>query len=234
MKKLFRYIIFSGTAIISLFIVFFCFTQFIIRKVIVISPEINLRGIDAINGQSLLFIDNKKIIRILKDQNPNIADIFVTKEFPNILKLNIFIRNPIVVLNSGSTKIGIDKEGILLFGIETHLNLPKIETTSPIHNFTNYTDWRITKAAQILVLLNKESIIVDRIILKDSDSIFSIFLDEGSEIIAPYSVDPPLLAASLQVIIHRFRIEGKFISRIDFRFEKPIVQLINGEKNSSP
>lgn len=234
MKKVLRILIFFGLVIISLLIICFVQSRFVIKKVIIITPEINnLRGLHIIQGQLLFLVNTGKMIKLLKDQNPNIADISIIKEYPNALRISIIIKKPIAVLKTNSAKIGIDKEGTLLFGMKTDSNLPKFEITSPSYNLTNPTDWRISKAALIMVLLNKESILVDRIIFRDNDSIYIIYLDEGTEIKAPYNIDPPSFAASLQVIVRRFRIEGKFISEIDFRFEKPIIQLINEEKISS-
>ena len=52
-------------------------------------------------------------------------------------------------------------------------------------------------------------------------------VDDSVEVFMPVTADPSYLSASLQTIISRFRIEGNFIAKVDFRFDKPVVILKN-------
>lgn len=81
--------------------------------------------------------------------------------------------------------------------------------------------------------LEKKGIFTDQIIIDDNSGNYILKTNNQIEITIPVKMAINTLSASLQLIISRFRIEGKIISRIDFQFEKPIIVLKNGEKMSS-
>ncbi|EKD90099.1 MAG: hypothetical protein ACD_32C00020G0002 [uncultured bacterium] len=112
-------------------------------------------------------------------------------------------------------------------------DLPVIKISKSDLSSSQKADWRIIKALSFLIYCQKQSILIDRILIDENKSLFHIFLADGVEVIAPQTGNASILAASLQIIISRFRIEGKIITKVDFQFDKPIVVLSNGEELSS-
>lgn len=58
-----------------------------------------------------------------------------------------------------------------------------------------------------------------------SESAYIVTRKEGGEIILTANKDIALQVATLQLILTRLTIEGKSLSRIDLRFDKPVVVL---------
>ncbi|MBI3955603.1 hypothetical protein HY338_04095 [Candidatus Gottesmanbacteria bacterium] len=94
-------------------------------------------------------------------------------------------------------------------------------------------DWRILKAIKLVVDASKNTLSINKISLDEASGIYHLILVEGEEVEFSQEQDPYLIAASLQIIISRFRIEGKIISQIKFQFDKPVVVLKSGEKINS-
>jgi cell division septal protein FtsQ len=231
MIKLLR-LLFFFIIVASLFVFFIC-NFFQVKKVIVSHVYEDIRGLTIFEKKSLFFIDTNKSEKLLLDLNPKIREIKIKKVYPHSLAVNIVLRQPVAKIQKGETEIGVDKDGIILFETKVKgMKLPYIQMTDGSLKVSGLTDWRIVKAAKIIYLLSQESIELDQILLNNEQNLIDIYL-EDTEIVAPYIIDPAVFSASLQVIVHRFRIEGKNIRKIDFRFEKPIVQLVNEDKNSS-
>lgn len=231
-----KLIFFSGSIIAFLVLMssaIFIYSKYQIKKIVIISTYPRIYGLEILKRQSLLLLDINKISYVLINRNPFIKSIAVTKHYPETLILDTKIRNPRYLVMKDSLVLPVDEDGVVLSGMDYDKTLPKIE----VSNFSIFsgekTDWRILKAIDLLANMEKQGIIVDQILIDDGGGLFLINLPEGSNIIVPYNADAPFIATSLQVIMSRFRIEGKFVSKIDFRFDKPVVMLSTGEKISS-
>lgn len=215
------------------FLIFFLFNKFQIRTVIVSSEDLDIYGLEKLNNQNLLLLDVDKFTKSLVRQNSLISSASGRKEYPDRLIIYLYKREPIALVASSPIKYYIDKEGILLPKVKD-IDLPQIEVSNIQVFLGQQADWRITKAVNLLQNMSKQSILVDRIIIDDRESLFRMHLKGDVLVLVPYNFEGLILAPSLQIIMSRFRIEGKFIRKIDFRFDKPTVVLSNGEEISSP
>ncbi len=218
------------TVILFIFIIY---QVSMIKKVIIISDNSDIKGLHIIEGKNLILLDNKSLIDFLLKSNPNINKILINKSIPNSLALQIIPRIPIAVVDNEHISIYVDEEGIYLTGLSDLGSLPKIQ----IANIPMYTDrkadWRVVKALLILKFFDNQNIGIQNIVIDDNNNMYTFYLLNDIQVLIPYNADAPKLAASLQVIISRFRIEGKTVSLIDFRYDKPIVVLSNDGKKSS-
>ena len=218
-------VILGGIIVISLW-------QFQLKKIVVIAPTLDNIRLEIFNNKNLLFLNIDEIKQSLLAENIDIKSLSVYKKYPQTIIINFILREPKVILNSPRGSKLLSDDGIILSQkIDYNQNLPVIESSL---NIDRNNDWRILKMLSYLKLLSKKSISVNKIIQDDDLSVFKILLDDNTEIIVPQSADPTIVSPSLQLIIYRFRIEGKFISKIDFSYDKPVVSFINGEKNISP
>jgi hypothetical protein len=232
-RKLIFFLISAIACLLLVFLMFFVYFKYQIQKIIIISTYSKIYGLEVLKGQNLLFIDTDKIDRTLLTRNPFIKSITITKHYPETLIMDVKIRNPRYLIVKDSIVFPVDEEGTVLSNMPYDEFLPKIEVTNFSIISYGKTDWRILKAINLLVNIEKQSILVDRILIDDGGGLFLIDLPAGSKIVVPYNADAPFIGTSLQLIMSRFRIEGKFVSKIDFRFDKPVVILSNGEKISS-
>ncbi len=219
--------------LIVIFSGFLIFSHYQLKRVIVISTSQKLNGLELLTGQNLLTLDTDKIIRDLLSKNQTIKSIKLTKLLPDVLILEVIRRTPRYLIVKNDLIFPVDEEGIILTGAIYDENLSRIKADNLSVFSGEKIDWRILKAINLLQDIEKQSILVDQIFIDDKGSLFLLDLPEGTKVIIPYNNDTTLVATSLQIIMSRFRIEGKFVSKIDFRFEKPVVTLSNGEKMSS-
>lgn len=218
--------------LVLIFIIFF--KQFQIKKVIIIAPKKVLVGLHILNSQNLLFINTKKTAQYLSDRNIEIKTVKLIKTFPQTLIIDLIYREPKAVVLSKNQKLYIDEDGIILSDdIFPGLSLASIDASEIDVIVKKKGDWRVVKAFAILENLKQLSITIDQISIDNKNAVFHAMLPEGTEIIIPQTCNPSFIAASLQIIVSRFRIEGKMVTRIDFRYDKPIVVLTSGEKISS-
>lgn len=206
--------------------------QFKLGKIIVIGDIGNLNGLDYLDGDNLIFLDTAKLEKTLSGRNPRIESLKITKQFPRTLILDVKERIPVAKITSRDD-LYVDHSGIILRGPAAYTALPVIFAANISVGSGQKADWRIQKAVSFIEEASKQSISVKQITLNDASGLMDIGLKTGTEVFVPYDADVTMKASSLQVIILRFTIMGKNITKVDFRFDKPLVTLVNGEKISS-
>lgn len=175
----------------------------------------------------MMFLNDQKIIRFLLSKNIFIENIDLKKQFPGTVALDIKWRQPVAVISGINSSILIDGRGFPAFADDTKdYYLPQIYIPNVSFDYQT-PDWRLEKAVTLINNLNKNDTHISRITVDVDSGLITAFVDEGTEIYIPLSSDPMTVSASLQTIISRFRIEGKFVTSIDFRFAKPVVLLKN-------
>lgn len=175
----------------------------------------------------MMFLNDQKIIRFLLSKNIFIENIDLKKHFPGTVVLDIKWRQPVAVISGINSPILIDDQGFPAFTDDKKdYYLPQIYISNVSFDYQS-PDWRLKKAVTLINNLNKNDTHISRITIDVDSGLITVFVDEGTEIIIPLSSDPMTVSASLQTIILRFRIEGKFVTSIDFRFAKPVVILKN-------
>ncbi len=211
----------------------FAYKQLYIKTLIVISPRDKINGLSIFNDQNLLNIQTEKIIQYLQRQNPSLNPISISKKFPDSLVVEAKSRMALAKFANTAQNMYIDQSGIIFESEENLSGLPVIVSAYLSKSANQKADWRVVKAIDFIQQANKQSINVDQIMLDDSAGMFSAILTDGINVLISYNADIQAKVSSLQLIIVRFRIEGKNISIVDFRFDKPIVILATGEKISS-
>lgn len=232
MKKYFK-ISLLLTPFTVILLIFIIYQVSVIKKVFIISENSDIKGLYIIEGKNLILLDNKSLIDFLLKNNPNINKIYINKSIPNTLMIQIIPRIPIAIVSNDRISMYVDEEGIYLTDLSDLGLLPKIEIANiPIYS-DRKADWRVIKALLILKYFDNGNIDIQKVVIDDNNNMYTFRLLNDIQVLVPYNADASKLAASLQVIISRFRIEGKTISLIDFRYDKPIVVLSNEVKKSS-
>lgn len=229
-----KFLIYIGAVILPCLVVtlvLIVINQFNINKVIVISLQNKIYGLSILNSQNLLFIDSLDILNRLLENNPSFSSATLDRRYPATLLISTTDRKPVARIVHSATALFLDENGILFSGNQNESNLPLVELSQKIYHMAKIADWRLIKSARLIDYLAKQTIFVDRLYIDDNNGLFSINSKEGSLFIVPFASDVIQVATSLQTIITRFRIEGKFVQKVDLRFEKPIVVVTNGEKS---
>lgn len=232
-RKTWKYIFVPGVLFILIFIPVKVYQNFRIQKLIIIDSKDNLKGLDILNGQNLLFLDTQKITTDLLTRNPTVKSVRLIKNFPQTVVVKIENRMPVAQIKSSLNNLFIDADGIILSLENNYRPLPIINAPNMVINPNRKADWRLVKAVSFIVESDKAGIFIDQISLDDAAGLFTAETNSGMEILLPYDSDIGQKASSLQVIVRRFTIVGKNITKVDFRYDKPIVTLGSGEKINS-
>jgi cell division septal protein FtsQ len=222
------------------FAVFFLFAGIIlwnifkIKKVKIQSQKFNIKGINIINNLNYILIDENKLRTTLLAQNREVEDLKISKEFPDNLVITPLFRLPEAVINyNKDVSYLIDKDAIIISKNDKELGLPVIKAEGIDIFSSPKPDWRIVKAVNYIKKLEDKSIPAKSVIIEKDTDMYKIDLIGGEKAIIPQINNAALVSDSLQIIVSRFRIEGKFAGLIDFTSDKPVVTLSNGEKNYS-
>jgi len=108
---------------------------------------------------------------------------------------------------------------LLVYYLPTHYFFKKASFISPVPS--NST---INQIESLKSLLKKNNIAFQDVSLP-SDAYLMVTLTTGEEIIFSAQKSLELQISSLQLIVSRLTIEGKRFSRLDFRFDEPIIIL---------
>ncbi|MBI2617043.1 FtsQ-type POTRA domain-containing protein [Candidatus Gottesmanbacteria bacterium] len=212
----------------------YIFGAYRVKKVIVVTRLYPLRNIGKIIGKNLLLLKSSEISHTIISDNPFIESVQIELHYPETVVIRADTRSPraVVVANDGYYQI--DALGFVLGKSDDSAQYPKIEAPMlPLFEYSQ-ADWRIGKAIKFMDSYSQKSIFIDRIVVDDSIRSYTFYSENGMKWIVPYESIPEITSTSLQIITSRFRIDGKTVESIDFRFDKPIVILSNGEKISSP
>ncbi|MCL4338995.1 hypothetical protein M1271_04885 [Patescibacteria group bacterium] len=208
--------------------IYISYSLFEVHRIIVISYDTNLKDLDILAGQNLLFMDTERLEKDLLVKNMVIKKIRLEKRYVNTIIVQTELRIPLVHVVSGNVMGDVDSSGIYTLDA-FNSDLPTIQAGGiPIYK-DQKADWRIQKSVDMIVDLNKAGLTVRKIEINNNENYFTAYMKDDSIVMVPFTADVLSVAASLQVIISRFRIEGKFVSKVDFRFDKPIVVLSNGD-----
>lgn len=230
-KKILTFILLTGGLILPLLFIYLI-NVLHVRKVIVISSYPSLSGLEAVGGSNIIFLDAKKVTSGLLKKNSYAKNISILKIYPNTLKITVDSRTPIAMVRINGKLFLVDPDGYII-GESENQQVPFIDGIQLKGNQTGRVDWTVIKALNILDDLTKQSISIDRLMMDTDNSLMTLTLAGDIPVIIPLNVDINRTATSLQAIINRFRIEGKSVTKIDFRYDKPIAIIQNEEKNSS-
>lgn len=169
-------------------------------------------------GQSFFFNNTDKLAEEIKNQEIKTAQIEIKKEFPGKIILEIKRRQPLVVISRDNLYFWVDWEGVV-FSLEADAyNLPLLEISLQNLKIGSRIEMGKTKIPQILTALKQEEI--RKIIVLDDQ--IQLATSQGCLILLPMEAGDNKIEA-LQIILNRFKIEGKRLTKIDLRFAKPVI-----------
>ena len=189
-------------------------------------------GLEKLENGHLFFLDEKKLKKEILQRNFLIKDLTITKVYPDKLKITINLRKPFAYLSDSRVYYTLSEEGIILKKNTDVRNLPIIQLEQEsISNKTGHrVDGFIVSTIQLLQGFQKQKIDTDKIILNRNDETIRFNILDSTQVLLSLTKDNQFVPPSLQIIISRFRIEGSVPASFDFRFEKPIITLKNGDK----
>ncbi len=231
----YRFIFLFIVVLASIGLIFYFFlTTFTIKTVTIIGSTKNLTGLDKIGGENIFFMDTDGLTKQLLKSNFLIKKINVKKIFPDNLQLTVNPRIGEVLLISSPSAYFLSDDGVVIGKADNNIfyQFPLIYYNNLHPNIGDTVGNDLQSLLELLAQLKNSNIIVQRIEIDPNLQEAHIVTSDDTLILLSLTKNYQNVATPLQIIMTRFRIEGKSVSTIDFRFDKPIVTLKNGEKSS--
>lgn len=210
--------------ILILAIVLIFFSQLRLRLVYITTHDRNIAGLKILKSENLLFISEENIKNALMNKNPWIEEVYIIKRLPDKLFISLKERKPKVYIKSLSEIYQVSADGTVH---NRGKDNKKIDL--PVINIDGLSMEKGDKLPSAIINLITLVISDTRGLAISSSSvdlktqIATIVLSDETKVIVPLHNIDQNFPTSLQTIVERFRIEGKSLSSIDFRFEKPVI-----------
>lgn len=197
-----------------------------------IPKETVLYGLENVKNSPLLTLSSQIAEEQIRKSNPSITRIQVVKKYPQTLILSISIDEPLAYFESDSGYFALSQEGKVLSKLKkvpSSVNLPVIHYFEKLHfasyqpgDLLNYKD--IDMALKILKKMTGMGIEINTIDIDGVDMIgFSL---KGKTIVFSSDKDIYPQLYQLEQIVHQFRIQGTDFKKLDLRFNRPILELV--------
>lgn len=233
-RKFIPQILFLFICLLAILSIYSYLYIFRIKTIVVNGNLKNLYGLETIINNSLISFDKEKATQILLKNNFLVQNIYFTKSYPDKLLISFSTKEIYAQIEGKQGIYFISFDGYILQKT-SNINsdqIPLIQDKTHDYFVGNIVDRPILSIIELIANIKKVVINPIRIMIDRPTSTATIELDSGTQIIISLTKDNTSIPASLQIIVSRFRIESRTLRTIDFRFDKPIVTLANGDKLS--
>lgn len=196
-------------------------TLFAIRNIEVIGDPVNVVVNDEKLPKNLLFFPAAKLKGELLRDNPLLLTLELKKKFLHTLVIVAERRIPVAKININSMLGLIDTEGYIVGLDDGTTSLPLISFDPIDASVGQKIDDPATRAALSLIASLPPEYIFEKITKYDRLSVIAKLAK--TDIIVAQQTDQSSLSATLQTILNGFRIKGTMPTRIDLRFDKPVI-----------
>lgn len=219
---------------ISITVIFFLFNEWRVKiiKIEGIPKNTVLYGLENVKNASLITLSPHAVEERMKRSNPFIARIQVAKKYPQTLILTIATDEPLAYFESDSGFFALGQDGKILSKLKEKENskeLPVIHYFEKLH-FASYQPGDMLSYKDIgmaLKILKKMSGLGMKINTIDIDGVDMIgFSLKGKTIVFSSDKDVEPQIYQLEQIVHQFKIQGKDFKKLDLRFNRPILELV--------
>lgn len=171
-------------------------------------------------GQNIFLVNEKELVERLKSKDIKIKEVKVLREFPGKILVNIEKRQALAAIPSGNNFFLVDKEGLVFSEEQQVGGIPILNLGLQNIGIGSRIDG---EKSSVLLILDS---------LKGKEEVQSVTVMEGEiqmrlrgETLVLFSATSEVNTKinALQMILTRFRIEGRKPSKIDLKFEKPVV-----------
>lgn len=171
---------------------------------------------------NVLFFPAERIRKTLLTDHPELKDVYVTKKFPNTLRIEPVFREPYVLLQAKDKVVLLDREQVVVAyasGVERY---PRLKMPISVEKKgQKLDDDRIRLAIGFLV---STAPLVHFTEVTEVDSLSLSFKSDTTEVFITQNADLADVTTTLQTLIEGFRIKGILPKIIDLRFSKPIIK----------
>lgn len=223
-----RKIILYCTVIILILVALALLSVYFRVKEITIEGTKQLYGIDVYSNKSMILLKKENIERDILNKNPMLQKAYVHIDFPQTIAISVVEAAPIASLMLEDGFMNLSSSGKILAKQKDDDESSRI----PIHYyqplyFRNFTVGEIVDIAEVVTAVfiveevQKLNIPISTVDIRNENMI--VLISEEREILVSATKDARIQIAELKVVIEQFRTKALSFSRLDIRFDKPIV-----------
>lgn len=196
---------------------------FTIKNIVVVGDGSLTVEVDDDNIEhNLLFFPTEQTEKGLLDMNPQLARVSIRKQFPSTLVIDAESRSPIVRLTTGNGEsFEVSRDAIVVhIGETTSSLIPVAIAVGPLAVGQQIADERVLAAIEF-ISHTQGYLLTRRVSEIDTGGLWAE--TQETNIFFPQNKDLAGRLSTLQTLIAGFRIKGQMPTRIDLRFDKPII-----------
>lgn len=203
---------------------------FQIEEIKIVNEESNLKltGLDFLHKYNIFLLDEKKASVIISKRNPFLKTVNIVKQYPN--KIVIFVKKdqPIAVLKSDQGVLLLSDTGKIIFKKKDYNDdLPLINFYQNIYYY-QYQSGELIDLKEIQSVLSYLKVFLDLNLKVDTVDIAGVnmvaFNLKDKQVYFSLEKDSQTQQYQLETVIRQFKIEGKDFTKIDLRFDKPVIK----------
>lgn len=194
----------------------------------------SLNGLNSLSGKNLMIVDLNSLRNNILKSNFLLKDVTLIKRYPDTIEMTLIPRQAAIIMESSPSALIISSEGVVIRRGNniTDTNLPLLTDSNITYRVGDVLRAPLRNLISLEENLRKTNLDTKMIMVDEKTQTATIVLSDDTQILVSTTGSYNNIPPSLQIIISRFRIEGIMPSKIDFRFDRPIVTLENGEKIS--
>lgn len=204
---------------------------FTVKQVRIIGEDegVSIIGINELVGENLLFLSESDTAKKIYTYNSTLKNVSIVKEYPGTVQLFIAYESPLALLKVNTGAFFLSPAGRIIRKSHT------IGTALPVINYyqqLNYNAYQtgdaisyqdITTGLFFLEKLLDLGFKIDSIDIKGVNMIGLV--SENKKFLFTTEKDKGMQEYQLETLVKQLHVEGRDFVGLDFRFDKPVVQL---------
>ena len=184
-----------------------------------------LKGIEKLGNQNLLLLNKEKWEKEIGKENPLLEEIEIKKNLPSEVVIEFKKRKPKAAIFDPRLQsfFLIDKEGVIVERKEEEERLPFIVAHLQNFKIGDRIKNRNINLVLALILSLEEDLEKAKFEIDEKKGILKVTLEKNILILIDLEKEVKETVFALQILMKKFKIEGKWPKKIDLRFEKPIL-----------
>lgn len=224
MRKIILYLL-VGTTLLTLSISLSYY--FRVREITVEGTK-QLFGTEVYSNKSMFFLKKEDIEREILAKNPSLQKVTVQLAFPQSIVISVIPSAPIASLLLKDGIMQLSSKGKIIAkqkDLEESSHIP-VQYYQPLY-YRNFTVGEIIDIGEVVTAVfiieevQKLNIPISTVDIRNENMI--VLISEEREILVSATKDARVQIAQLKVVIEQFRAKALTFSRLDLRFEKPVV-----------
>lgn len=200
-------------------------------QIIGVGSEVPIYGLESIKKSRMFFLSENKTSDYIKRINPLFETVTITKLYPQTIKLHIVLDKPVAYLKADQGFFVMSKQAKILEKVKTK-NIHSLPVITYFQKFgydsyqrgDNLNRSDLLKALYISERCRQLGIRANTIDI-DGVDVIGLYVDKKA-IIFSSEKDQDSQLYQLEQILHQFRIQGDDFSKLDLRYNRPILELI--------